>query len=82
MKSAYTEVKCIIRSPIERRMLSGSFESSRSEKNSERLSKKRSNDQATDQAGTVDFYPEKSKQSHVDYLSSEGQKDWLTEGPE
>jgi len=30
------------------------------------LVEKAKNNQATDQAGTVDFYPEKSKQSHVD----------------
>lgn len=38
-------------------MRSGSFESSRSVKNLERLSKKQSNNQATDQSGTVDFFP-------------------------
>jgi len=37
-------------------MKSGSFESLRSVKNSERLSKKQSNNQATDQSGTVDFF--------------------------
>jgi hypothetical protein len=35
---------------------SGSFESSRSVKNLERLSKKQSNNQATDRSGTVDFF--------------------------
>src|SRR5579859_7727 len=38
-----------------RSMRSGSFESSRSVKNLERLSKKQSNNQATGQSGTVDF---------------------------